>query len=384
MPQLDALYPDRLMEQARLTTSLDDFGGTQFEDALDVLCRSAREDGARSDQGVARLASNIGRQLNLRLNLAADRKKHPEISRQEIKAPLILIGLPRSGTTILHSLLAQDPAARSPQRWEMTHPFPPPRAETYETDRRIALVDAEIETFAPEFRAMHRMGATLPEECNSLVEASFRTMNYWAQMALPSYVDWLLNDATMSPAYAFHREFLQHLQAFAPRDYWVLKAPPHIFWPGYLLDTYPDARIVMTHRDPRQVLPSNASLIAQVRAGAEEVEPRAVGADQLLWNIGLQRTMALRKTWHRPEQFIDTYYSDFISDPLKVVKQIYDHFGMDLSEEAEGRMRHFMVGNEKEKHGKHAYSAEQFGLEPARIAEEFSEYMETFGLGDRP
>jgi len=384
LPQLDELHPDRLMEQARRTTSLDDFGSTQFEDALNVLCRAAREDKPRSDQGVARLASNIGRQLGLRLNLAADRKKHPEISRQEIKAPLIIIGLPRSGTTILHSLLAQDPAARSPQCWEMKHPFPPPRAETYETDPRISLTDAEIETFDPEFRAMHRMAATLPEECNSLVEASFRTMNYWAQMALPSYVDWLLNDAAMKPAYAFHRQFLQHLQAFAPRDYWVLKAPPHIFWPDSLLDTYPDARIVMTHRDPRQVLPSNASLIAQVRGASEEVNAREVGADQLLWKIGIQRTMALRSTWPRPEQFFDTYYKNFISDPLKVVRQIYDHFGMDLSEEAEGRMRRFMASNEKEKHGKHVYSATQFGLEPARIAEEFSEYMETFGLGDRP
>jgi len=134
LSQLDELRPDRLMERARRTTSLDDFGETPFQDALDVLCRAAREDRPRLDQGISRLSSNLERQLGLRLQLAADRKKHPEISRQEIKAPLILIGLPRSGTTILHSLLAQDPAARSPQRWEMTHPFPPPRAETYETD----------------------------------------------------------------------------------------------------------------------------------------------------------------------------------------------------------------------------------------------------------
>jgi hypothetical protein len=370
------------MEQARRTTSLDDFGETQFEDALDVLCRAAREDRPRSDQGIARLTSNIERQLGIRLKLAADRKKYTEIPRQEINNPIILIGLPRSGTTILHSLLAQDPAARSPQRWEMTHPFPPPRTETYETDPRIALVDAEIETFDPEFRAMHRMAATLPEECNSLVEASFRTMNYWAQMALPSYVQWLLNDSAMAPAYAFHRQFLQHLQAFAPREYWVLKAPPHIFWPDCLLETYPDARIVMTHRDPKQVLPSNASLIAQVRAASEKVNAREVGADQLLWKIGLQRTMALRSTWPRPEQFIDTYYKDFISDPLQVVRQIYDHFGMNLSEEAERRMRRFMASNEKEKHGKHVYTAEQFGLTPEIIREEFSEYIEHFGLED--
>ncbi len=345
-----------------------------------MLCRSVREDRPRSEQGATRLIANIKRQLNTRLNLAATRKEQPEVARQEIKSPLILVGLPRSGTTILHSLLAQDPAARSPQRWEMTYPFPPPQSETYETDARIARVDAEIETFDPEFRAMHRMAANLPEECNSLVEASFRTMNYWASMALPTYMQWLLHDAPMAPAYAFHKQFLQHLQAFAPRDYWVLKAPPHIFWMDSLLETYPEARIVMTHRDPRQVLPSNASLIAQVRSGSEEVDPKEVGADQLLWKIGLQRTMTLRSKWRRPEQFFDTYYNDFIRDPLEVVRQIYDHFGMNLNEDAEQRMRLFMENNEREKHGKHIYTAEQFGLRADVIAEEFADYMNRFDL----
>lgn len=376
----DDIQPDRLIDRARTAAQLEDLGDTEFLDALTVLCRSIRDDRPRTQQGLERMSALLTRQLDTRLKLAATRQQYPEIARQEIRSPLILVGLPRSGTTILHALLAQDPAARSSQRWEMTYPFPPPRAETYETDPRIARVDAEIETFDPEFRAMHRMAANLPEECNSLVEASFRTMNYWANMALPSYAHWLVHEADMTPAYAFHRQFLQHLQAFNSRDYWVLKAPPHIFAMDVLLATYPDARIIMTHRDPRQVLPSNASLIAQVRRGAGAVDPKEIGADQLMWNVGLKRTMALRSRWPRPGQFLDTFYRDFISDPIVVVRQIYSHFQMELTPDAEQRMHLFLADNDKEKHGKHVYSAEQFGLEDETIAAQFAEYIDAFDL----
>ena len=375
-----AVDADALVRRAEAETSLADWGDTPFRDALEILCRSARDDQPRRADALPAFEANILRLMGLRLRMTADRNAHPEIPRQRIGRPLIVMGLPRSGTTILHSLLSRDPRLRSPQKWEVDQPSPPPRIDTYASDPRIADAAAAIEKVDPTFRAMHQMGATLPEECNNLQMASLRSLNFWARMALPSYSRWLLEEADMAPAYAFHRQFLQHLQAFAPRERWVLKGPPHVFWPETLLATYPDACIVMTHRDPAEVLPSNASLIAHLRGVSEAVDAKSVGAEQMIWLEGLKRTMAYRERAARPGQFVDIQYRDFVSDPLEAVRVIYAHFGIELTADAEVAMRAFMADNQQEKHGKHVYTAEQFGLDAKTLHREFADYIHRYDI----
>jgi hypothetical protein len=292
-----------------------------------------------------------------------------------------VVGLPRSGTTILHSLLSQDPAVRSPQKWEVDEPSPPPRRETYDSDPRIAVCAAAVDRLEPEFRAMHQVEATLPEECNGIMMPSLQSLNFWAATRLPAYSDWLLDEADMRPAYRFHKQFLQHHQAFAPGARWVLKAPPHLLWMDVLMETYPDARIVVTHRDPAQVLPSNASLIAFLRRRAADVDPHGVGEEQVrIWGEGVRRTMAYRASAGDDGRFLDTYYADFVRAPLDTVKAIYRHFDLPLTAEAESRMVRFMEENRQGKHGEHSYTPEMFGLSAARVHRDFAEYIDHYRI----
>lgn len=371
------LDPDRLIRAAEVEAGSCAWGATEFRSALDMLCRSAVDEAALGDAVLAGFAANIHRLLVKRLRLGQDREAHPEIARQEIVAPLVVTGLPRSGTTILHALLAQDPRARSPLKWEVDEPSPPPRAGHFHDDPRIARAAAAIAKLDPEFLAMHTVAADLPEECNTIMTMAFRSPNFNASARLPSYIRWLIHEADMAPAYAFHREFLQHLQAFAPRPFWVLKAPPHLYWLDALLDAYPDARIVVTHRDPAEVLPSNASLIAYLRGKAGTPDPKEVGQEQIdQWGAALDRAMAMRAGGRAPARFVDTRYTDFIRAPMDVVRRVYGHFDMPLTDAAEAAMTAFLADNRKGKHGKHVYAADEFGMSADALHRRFHHYTQ--------
>lgn len=375
------LSPRRLIAEAEQATGLDDWGEPVFAPALERLCRSAIEEAGFDQNGAERFAANIHQILVKRLRLYADRARYPQITQQQISAPLIVTGLPRSGTTILHALLAQDPAARSPQKWEIDEPSPPPQAASYRTDERIARSQDAVERLPAQFRAMHAMGATLPEECNSIMTMAFLSPNFGAIARVSGYLRWLVEEADMAPAFDLHRHVLQHLQAFAPGRYWLLKAPPYLWWLDSVQDAYPDARIVITHRDPAQVIPSNSSLIAFLQ-GAESDEQRlAVGAEQLdIWHCGVDRMLDYRAANAGSETVCDSYYADFIRDPLAVVRNIYERFDMVLTDDALAAMHAFMSENRQDKHGKHEYSAAAYGLDNADIQQRFARYIDRFAI----
>ena len=368
------LDPDALQRRAEGEIGSANWGPA-FDTALTELCRSARDEARLSAQGEARLAAQLCSLLKTRLQLYADRARHPEISAQEIVAPLIVTGLPRSGTTILHGLLAQDPRARSPQRWEVERPSPPPRSETYSSDPRIAAMQARVDALPAAFKAMHAMGATLPEECNSVMQLAFASPNFGATMAIPSYMRWLLEEADMTPAFALHRDVLQSLQAFAPGVWWVLKSPPYLWWPDALLAAYPDARLIVTHRDPAEVMASNASLIAWLREQSGPVDRRFVGAEQTAqWELALDRFAAFRAAHGNDAKIVDCLYRELVRDPLALVGSIYDRFGVTLTTEARTAMERFMAENSQGKHGTHRYDPADFGLEPDVVRARFADY----------
>lgn len=380
MTAWEVFDPEALMKGAQADLGLSDFGDTPFEDALEILCRSLRDDRPRTASAVRGLGADIRRLLGQRLQLAEARKRHPEIPPQQLRRPLVLLGLPRSGSTILHSLLSADPALRSPLKWELDRPFPPPRSETYHTDPRIKDAEAEVAKLDPQYRAMHQIGAQIPMECNTIQEGSFRSMDFTAFVCIPSYAEWLFHEADMAPAYAYHAEFLQHLQAFTKQERWVLKGPPHMFWPQALLSAYPDACVVMTHRDPGQIIPSTTSFNTHIRRMLEPTEGADIGREQSVWTIAIRRMMALRDSWCAPQQFFDVHYNDFVKYPLEVVQSIYAHFQLPLSSEAEASMRAFMTENRQEKHGKHVYDGADFGLRPEVIRREYAEYIDRFNV----
>jgi len=376
-----ALTPDALKQQAMQATGLSNWGDTQFDEALEKLCQAARDDAKLSGVAFERFTGLIINLLSNRLKITDDRQRYPEIAQQKIIAPLIVIGLPRSGTTILHSLLAQDPDARSPLTWEVSQPSPPPRAETYTSDPRIAQSEAVINSLDPQFRAMHAMGATLPEECNSFMSMAFQSMNFGAINALPSYSHWMVEENDIRSAYDFHYQVLQHFQAFKAGKHWVLKSPTHLFWLSALLETYPDARIVVTHRDPAQVLPSNTSLIAHIRASACKVDPIALGQQQQReWHTALRRSMEFRDKHPHKGQFFDAHYQQIINDPISLIESIYTHFGMTLSDTARTNMTEFLANNKQGKHGAHHYTAEQFGMSVEGLHREFGDYIQRYQI----
>lgn len=375
------LNPDKLRAEAIAATGLSDWGDGDFSEALERLCRSAVDEAGLTERGLESFAGRIDKALTTRLQLIADRASFPEIARQEIKAPLIVAGLPRSGTTILHALLAQDPAVRSPQKWEVDEPSPPPRTETYATDPRIARSQAAIDALPDKFKAMHTMGATLPDECNSVMMMAFLSPNFGAAASIPSYMRWLVGKADMAPAFAIHRAMLQHLQAFAPARHWVLKAPPYLWWIDDLFKAYPDARMVITHRDPAEVIPSNSSLIAFLQSLNAPIDLLAVGLEQAeIWGLGIDRLLAVRASGRHDDRIMDSQYQDFVADPMQVVRSVYARFGIPLADEAISAMEGFMAGNEQGKHGKHEYEAKDYGLDRAALRERFARYIQAFSI----
>jgi hypothetical protein len=375
------LNPDKLRASAIETTGFADWGEGDFSEALERLCRSAVDEAGLTEQGLESFAGRIDKALTTRLLLIADRARFPEIAQQEIKAPLIVAGLPRSGTTILHALLAQDPAVRSPQKWEVDEPSPPPRAESYTTDPRIAKSQAGIDALPDKFKAMHAMGATLPDECNSVMMMAFLSPNFGASASIPSYMRWLVGEADMTPAFAIHRAMLQNLQAFAPGQNWVLKAPPYLWWIDDLFRAYPDARLVITHRDPSEVIPSNSSLIAFLQSLSAPVDPLAVGQEQAeIWGLGIDRLLVARAAGQHNDRIMDSQYQDFIADPMQVVRSVYARFNIPLTDTAVAAMGRFMAENQQGKHGKHEYEAEDYGLNRAALRERFANYIQTFSI----
>jgi hypothetical protein len=300
--------------------------------------------------------------------------------------PVFIIGLGRTGSTILHDILAQDPANRAPLTWEVTYPSPPPRTATFETDPRIAKTEAgfpPMDIRREKFKAMHPTGAQLSQECVVIMGDTMCTPLFHNQFRVTSYQDWVDDGADWRRVYDFHHQQLQHLQSAHMCDRWVLKTGAHMWGLEHLLATYPDARIVFTHRDPVKSLTSYASLTALVNEmGSDNVDKFAVARD---WNrrlkAKLEHAIAVRAAKDYPDAvFYDMKFADFVRDQFAVVQQIYDAFDLPMSDEAAARMKWFIADNPQGKHGIHRYEAHEYGIDPAVVRAQFRPYIERFDL----
>nr|WP_279342474.1 sulfotransferase [Geotalea sp. SG265] len=374
-----------LMEKSIRRTGLDDFGGENFLHPLGVLLRSFESDADLNLFGRISVYSELIRMLSNRLLMVADRKRYPAIDDERIVRPLFITGLPRSGTTFLHALLAQDPKCRAPQVWEVMHPSPPPETVSYASDPRITKTGKELkwlDILIPYFKRVHLIHECYPQECIAITSHAFMSYVFESMYHVSSYRIWH-DKQDKRPVYDFHRWFLQHLQWRAPGTHWVLKAPSHLMALESLLDVYPDADIVVTHRDPLKVLPSCASFTRVLR------EPFTNGLDN--GKIGIEVSSRWEgSAWHslqfrqsRPhlqKHFYDVNFTDLERDPMSVVKGIYRHFGRDLENSAELAMKTFIAGNPKDKNGAHHYSLEEFGLDRETEKRRFQFYMDHFSI----
>jgi hypothetical protein len=362
----------------------DDFGDAGWQPGLERVADGLVNDARLSVIGVEVAHLDLIRALKNRLDVIAWRKKHPEIAEKPIASPIFIVGQPRTGTTILYDLLAQDPELRAPLTWEVDAPCPVPQPETYRDDPRIAQTQATIEMseqIVPGFLAFHPMGALVGQECVRITASEFTSMIYTVQYRLPDYYRWLLYEADHTGAYRFHRIFLQHLQSGVPGQ-WVLKSPAHLWQLDKLLAEYPDALIVQTHRDPLNVISSIAALTHHLRRMCSDESNIADCAAQSYEEItvGLERGMALRDSGVVPEgRMIDVQFADFMNDPWTTIKDIYAKLGRELQPDAEQKMRDFLAAHPGDG-GRGRYTWSDTGLDAGEVRDRVRAYQERYAV----
>ena len=327
--------------------------------------------------------------LTTRLQLVQQWDSIPEIQAQEIRRPIFITGMPRSGSTFLHSLLGQDPANRAPQVWEAMFPYRVLGQEQSKTSSLINKTENKLRWFrwlAPKFDAIHPISATLSQECIAILSYTFYSDEFVTMFRVPSYEKWLRRQ-DMSGAYGFHKCFLKHLQWHDPMKRWVLKSPDHVYGLEALFKIYPDACVIHMHRDPLKVLASTASLTAVLQgAFSKRIDMFEIGAHEVLaLNNLLQRGMAFRDGHAElKDQFLDVHYLEFIRDPVATVRTIYQHFGWRLTTVAEERMRAFLSAWPREQLRNHAYDLADFGLNRINTDRLFEPYRDRFAIQCEP
>ncbi|MDP3676330.1 MAG: sulfotransferase [Novosphingobium sp.] len=380
---------DGLLSEAIARTGLTDFGPIPFREPLEKVLGSLREESQLTQTGLDRLRDGIVNSLATRLQLQAVHEAHPSIGRSAVAAPIIIIGLPRSGTTNLHSLLAQDTAHRVARTWEVSAPFPAVREKDYWTDPRIDAVQKFVEArgmMAEEIQAALPYHATSPAECGAILDHAFMSQYRQASARTPAWSRWRDHEAAWAPAFAFHKQFLQHLQTHYRAERWLLKSPEHLISIESLAETYPDAIFIQTHRDPALVLGSVSSLICALRRmSSTQVDPVEVGREQFeMWAHGIDVTLAARKKWGANRQVIDVRLADIARDPLGTVESVYSQLGVPFTDQARSAMHAFVGGEESSREQKHNYRSRyelsDFGLDKDLIHERFGPYMDGFGI----
>lgn len=377
---------DPIVESACEIAGSDDFGDDTWREGFERLVEALRREGMLNRLGLEAAARDLELQLVKRMGIVAYRREHPEIASVDIEPPVVIVGQGRTGTTILHDLLAQDPAARVPLTWEVERPCPPPESATYDTDPRIEATEkrlAAIGRVMPELLGMHPMGARLAQECVCITASDFRSTLFGTNHSIPGYTRWVLDEADMAPAYRWHRRFLQHLQARHPAQRWVLKSPGHIWCLGDLLAEYPRALLIQTHRDPLRTIASMASMFATLQrttSDAARIERIAAEwADYIL--EGLDRSVAARQDGTvPPDRIVDVAFREFMADPFGAVRKVYEGLGLDFTPAIEARMRDFLAANPQEKHGGHRYTFEATGLDEGELRERARRYMDYFDV----
>lgn len=370
-----------LMELAERSTGLSDWGEHQgFRIGLRVLLQSL-DDLELPEQVRQTLLTMWQGNLEKRLRLLDHRKKNPAIAAEHIGNPLAVIGLPRTGTTVLVDILALDPNARAPLSWETTLPWPPPTREGWSVDPRIEVAREamhQMELANPEMAAQHTSGPLLPQECHAFLTMEFWSPNFWAQMSLPRYERWLTHSHPDQP-YKFHRMMLQHMQHHGPTGRWVLKSPGHQFDIPALLQEYPGAMLVHTHRDPVKITASNCSLVAAVRRIPRHDPARhAVGRSNVdLWSQAIERGMAARLDPAVDARTYDMSNSELNADPIGAVRRLYKHFDLPFTDEYESRLQHWVDNPTQPPAGK-KYSLEEHGLTEDDVKNAYANYRSRF------
>jgi hypothetical protein len=371
-----------LIDNARAATGLEDFGADGWREGLERYVAALDAEADLTELGTVATEAQIVANLTNRLRVTAWWAEHPELAAQRIERPMIVLGLPRTGTTLVSELLHRDPANRSLLRWEAGSSVPPPRAAEMATDPRVEEARANaggMDALNPDFKAIHFEAPDGPTECVAVLSQDFKSLLWSVVTHVPSYDAWLL-ECDETSAYEYHRRVLALLQSQAPGR-WALKTPHHCLGVDALVALYPDARFVMTHRDPVTVMASVCSLTRSLSGTfsdadhGESIAETWTGIAQAL----VERTMTWRDA-HGDERFVDIAYDDLVRDPVAAVVGAYEHHGERLSPQADAAMRRYVAEHPHGEHGRHEYRLAELGLDAAALDERFEPYRRRYEI----
>jgi Sulfotransferase family len=371
-----------LMQRARDATALNDFGDDSFREGLEILVASTAAEARLSERGCAAFEMQIAEHLGNRLQVESWYRLHPEIDEQEIVAPLIGLGLPRTGSTALSCLLAADPEVRTIRNWEAQQPCPPPETATEQSDPRIQKSQLMLERrnrLFPRMKMMVPSTTTSPTECQTFMAYDFKSQLFQAMFQIPSYIEWLNHKADLVPTYRYVKRVLKLLQWHCPPNRWRLKNPSHCLFIEALVEVFPDARFWMTHRDIASVIPSVADLYFELtKAFSDDVDKVWLGSmTSDFCELGMRRMLAFRDAGNE-HRFVDIYFTPFQKDPFPHLAQLYDFLGEELTPLARARMEAWRRETPRDKHGPHGYDPAEFGLDLAQLRNRFAFYSERF------
>jgi hypothetical protein len=371
-----------LMAEARERLGLSDFGdfaGTLQADAQRFL-DAVESEGLQSEESLARQVDLVRRRLANRLRIEAWYEAHPELESAEIGPVVSITGLPRTGTTALVNIMSLDEQFRPLRTWEQDEPCPPPILEEEAEDPRRLAALARRDYMArerPDMLAMHLFDPDATEEDVEILGLSFQAQQY--AMPIFNYHAWW-RTADLSSGFAYHRRVLRLLQSRRPPNRWLLKAPAHNFHLDALASAYPDAKMIVTHRDPARSVPSAISMVASLQAAAGQVRPQEIGRRAAEhFRVGTERAMASRARLGE-DRFLDLHHADFVADPFGSLERVYDFLGLDLTAKTLAKMEAWHAQNRSGAHGAHRYTPEEYGLTAAQLRADFRPYIERYGV----
>lgn len=380
---------DLAHELAARDAGAADFGPGDYRWGLRVLLQSMDYDPVFTDFGRVIAWGMVVRTLAARASAIRSMAENPGFDREPIKAPVVITGVPRTGTTALHKLMAVDPQFQGLQGWLIDAPMPRPPRETWASYPTFqAAVERLNARFAatPDLRAAHNMVAEEVDECLGVLGQSFCSNIWTCAWSSASYDVWWRMQSER-PAYQHYRRVLQLIGSSEPDKRWLLKNPGHIANLDLLFETFPDARVIQTHRDPAKAVPSLCGLLKQnhpvMEVGREALWARLLGVRETeKWAKAVRDAEPVRQA--HPGQVIDVIHGDFHRDPVGVIRKIYGFLGLELKPDVEAAMRQRIADDPERSHGQHRYDVSEFGLTEDEIRERFGDYVQRFDLGPKP
>jgi hypothetical protein len=356
-------------------------GPFDFLDGLDALCRSLMEEANCTPGGLNKARGSLVHSLATQVRVRRNLKQNPEIAEVPVDRPVFIIGLPRTGTTLLHNILALHPDLRCPRLWELVHPAG--LSSRQEQEVVADEMQREIDTYyrtAPQVATVHMLNARAPDECRWLLGHAFYSPIYWVRYDVPGYTDWFLREDA-GDAYAFHVSQLKNILWRKPGGVPLLKDPFHIWNLQALARAYPTARYIHLHRDPVASISSTCSMTAVVReTTSDRVDRAAIGRfwttqiDNVLGRLPAQRAATGEKA------HLDIRYQDLTRDPLATVSKVCAFIGIPVSAETQRRAEAFLVENPLQSKGVHTYRSDEFGLCDDALRERFASYREAYDV----